>query len=263
MKNIVVNYDVMNKKVDKNIIILSDLHDYPGKKKCSLSEDVKKEKPELIIVAGDILQGVKYRDKKTLEELKYFLSSLSESCPVVLDRGNHDLIGFDEEAKKGYLSLEDARKGMVFPLFDSTVDFGDVTVTGLCPCRAAFAPSGQESGYALLRFAEDFKNHGQHIIDKSKFNIIVFHNPKLFAQAVCFELQRGLSITPEQRIRLYEICNILLQYDMGAGGHLHNGYLLSDMIEKNPEKHLDYGYWEMPARKNIEGKIPFNSCFLS
>ena len=45
MKNIVINYKIFRDKInDKNILLLADLHDYPGKRKSSLIDDINNKK---------------------------------------------------------------------------------------------------------------------------------------------------------------------------------------------------------------------------
>ena len=258
MENFCINYKLLNDKTNKKIVLLSDLHDYPGKRKSTLAEEVKEERPDFILIAGDNLQGPKYRSRESIEQFKYFLSDLSEDCPVVLDIGNHDLVGWDNESEKGYRSLEDARKGRVFPLINDSVVAGDVRVVGFTPSRKAYAPSGQESGNALLTFMSDWEKDGKAPSeDDRRFNILLCHNPKIVAQAMCVHEQRKLEIPKDQKERLERIARQIRNFDMTASGHLHNGYRKTKTIEENPSKYLDRGYWEMPVEKDINGHISF------
>ena len=178
MKNLVVNYDILS-SIDKRILILADFHNYSSDKAESLAKTIQQEEADLIILAGDIIQGPKYRDKKSLENLRNFLSQISENAPVVLEKGNHDLVGYNEESRRGYLSLEEARPGMVFPLDNSAVTIDDMRVIGVCPSRPAFAPSLQESGAALRYFRRDWQEARlSREIDPNLFNILVCHNKK-------------------------------------------------------------------------------------
>lgn len=256
MKNLVVNYDLLNEKIDKKIILLADYHDFSKEKSMLLADDVLKEEADLIILAGDIMQGPKYRSKKDLADLRELLSKLSEGCPVVLEKGNHDLVGYDEESRKGYLSLSSARRGMVYPLDNDAVTIDGVRVIGVCPTRKAFAPSIQESGRALLQFKDDWTSSSiEREIDPDLYNLLICHNPKIFAQARIVEEQKKLQITSEQRDELRRLSKTLGKIDLVTSGHLHNGYIPLEKTLQDPEKYMDIGIWEMPMEKNIRDRI--------
>ena len=250
MKNLTVNYDILG-KTDKKILVLADFHSLSLEKALSLAKAIQEEDSDLIILAGDIMQGPRYRDKKSLESLKRFLSQISENSPVVLEKGNHDLVGYDEESRKGYLSLEEARPGMVMPLDNSAVTVDGMRIVGVCPGRPAFAPSLQESGAALTYFAKDWLGSelGKET-DPDLFNILICHNPKIFAQALSIAEHSRLSIPSEILEDLKQVSHELSKFDLCAAGHLHNGYLPLEIFLKNPDKYMDLGIWEMPMEKN-------------
>ena len=61
MKNLVVNYNLFSNKIDnKNILLLSDLHDCSIIKSIQLIEDIKKEETDLIVISGDTMRSIKY-----------------------------------------------------------------------------------------------------------------------------------------------------------------------------------------------------------
>ena len=257
MRNLVVNYDVIG-RIDKKILVLADFHNLSTKDAINLANSIQNEESDLIILAGDIIQGPKYRDKRALENLKRFLAQISEGTPVVLEKGNHDLVGYDQESRKGYLSLENARKGMVFPLDNSAVTIDGMRIIGVCPTRPAFAPSLQESGGALLHFSKDFKEAElEKEIDPNLYNILICHNPKIFAQAISVDGQRHLQLTSEEAQELRELSEVLRKIDLVAAGHLHSGYIPLTSTIKNPDKYLDLGIWEMPMEKDIHEKTTF------
>ncbi len=255
MKNFKVNYMLINDKTTKKFVIVSDLHNYFGDKKGRLAESIKEEEADLIIVAGDNLQGSKYRKERPVDNFEYFLSDISEESPVVITKGNHDLVGYTRKSRREYKALEEARPGMVFPLENEVLPFDDMRVVDFTPSREAFAPSGQESGLALRTFLEDWYTKGKVPPKDGKFNILLCHNPKIAAQARSIAEQNELAITPEEKNNLAAISDILGRYDMIASGHLHNGYLRAKKVEKNPKKYLDQGYWEMPVVKKANGHI--------
>ena len=256
-KTAVIRYKVVTDKANRKIVIISDFHDYPGGRKTDLAERVKELKPDLILVAGDLIQGTKYRNPVTLNQIKHFLAELSEDCPVVICRGNHDLIKYDENADKAYRSLESARPGRVFPLENEMVSDKDIRVVEFTPGRKSFAPSGQESGFALRDFVESWEKSGIKFQADDKFSILLTHNPKIVAQALSTHEQRRLGFRGEMLGRLREMSNTFNQFDMAACGHIHSGYRRADTVSADPDKYMDKGYWEMPAEVDINGKMTF------
>lgn len=257
MKNLVVNYKLFNDKVNKRIVTLADLHDYPGSRRTTLIKDIADLDPELILFAGDILNGSKYNlCDKSYENLKRFLSELSEISPVLLGLGNHDLFNASGDFEYAYRDLDTARKGRVYPLFNDSVVIGDTRITEFHTRHSAFAPASQESGHALIQFIEDAKK--DLFIPKENdplYNILICHNPKIVRQARSIAYQQELRLTGEERFELEKISKIIKLFDMIDSGHLHNGYRDVDKTISNPSKYLDYGYWEMPREKNIEGNV--------
>lgn len=256
-KTAVIKYKVVTDKANRKIVVISDFHDYPGGRKTDLAQRVKDLKPDLILLAGDLIQGTKYRNPATLKQIRDFLAELSEDCPVVICRGNHDLIKYDEAADIAYRSLEDARPGMVFPLENEKVSCDDIRVVEFTPGRKSFAPSGQDSGFALRDFVESWEKSGIKFEEDDKFSILLTHNPKIVAQALSTYEQKKLGFTGEMLARLKELSNTFNQFDMFACGHLHSGYRKADTISANPDKYIDRGYWEMPLEVDINGKTTF------
>ena len=257
MKSIVVNYRVLNDKIgNKNILLLADLHDYPGKRKTSLIEDINNEEADAIVIAGDIKQAKKYIiGSDSQKHLKYFLSGISEDKPVFLAKGNHDLFGANEETEKGYKDLENARPGMVFPLDNESYEFDGIRLTEFHPEHEAFAPSCQESGRALLKFNKDFIASGLVIPNDKLYNILICHNPKIFAQARSVTEQVKLDFTQYELAQLIELSESLMSVDVCFSAHLHNGYIPVSKTIENPEKYMDKGYWEMPIEYDKNGNV--------
>lgn len=258
MKNIIVNYKIFNNKIShKNILVLSDLHNYPLKRENDLTDDIKKSNSDLILISGDILQAKKYT-KGTIAQkrLKEFLSNISEASPVVLGLGNHDLYGSSKETMRGYKDLESSRPGMVYPLSNESIRLDDVCITDFHPRHSAFLPSNQESGRGVLKFADDYKESGISVSKNSNlFNILLCHNPKLFVQARSVVDQLNFEIDEEEADKLMDLSKKMGNYDLVVSGHMHNGYIPLSMTTKNPSKYMDEGYMKMPIEKTIDGDI--------
>lgn len=258
MKSININYKVFNDKVDgKKIMVLTDLHDYPGRNNNAFIQDINSIESDLIIIAGDILAGPKYDGLSlSLSELEYFLNAISEGPTVVLGLGNHDLYRMTDKGMIGYASLEKARPGKVFPLNNESIVSNDTRVIEFHPRHSAFSPAVQESGRGLIEFCEDFEKYGiVPDLNSKEFNILICHNPKIFAQARSIGEQSKLKLTSEERAHLYELSQNMKRYDLGVGGHLHNGYLDIDRVLEDPSRYMDKGYWEMPKEKDSSGRV--------
>ena len=78
------------KKLDseKKIILLADLHNKSyGEHNSRLLDAIRKEKPDLILIAGDMLVG---KDTASYQEALDFVTRLPAICPVYYGPGNHE-----------------------------------------------------------------------------------------------------------------------------------------------------------------------------
>ena len=258
MKNLIVNYRVFSNKIcDKKIVLISDLHDYKTNNIKTLIEDIKKENADYIVIAGDIFNTAQYlKDSARLKDFNYFLSSISESSPVFLGLGNHDIFCEDEDTQHIYKELKNIRVGKIFPLSNETMEYDNIRFVEFHPRHSAFSPSIQDSGRALLEFNKDFDNSGIVIPEKDAFyNIMISHNPKIFDQARSVHKFLKIDITQEEFDNLMELSKKLSAVDLCLSGHLHNGYIPLSKTIKNPSKYIDEGYLEMPLEKDIHGLI--------
>lgn len=258
MKNIIVNYKVYNDKIsDKNIVLLSDLHNYNFKNSKDFIDKIKIINPDLIAIAGDICRPKNIvKGSNSQREIKDFLKQISETSPVVLGLGNHDLFESTTESEDGYKDLENANPGKVFPLSNESIEFDDIRVSEFHPDHDAFSPSIQENGSALIKFEEQFSNCNLDCdINDKKYNIMLCHNPKIFSQARCVGEQLYLQVSSEQTQRLIDLSKKVKQYNLVLSGHLHNGYIPLSKTIKNPERYMDEGYWEMGVERDIDNNI--------
>ena len=89
----VTHYTVTSRKLSglqraRKIIFLSDLHNYCyGKENEPLYLAITREKPDLILVGGDMLLR---KDESSYDHTVKFLSSLPAICPVYHANGNHE-----------------------------------------------------------------------------------------------------------------------------------------------------------------------------
>lgn len=89
----VTHYDIASDKLnglkhERKIIFLSDLHNNRyGKNNEKLFSAVKEQKPDLILIGGDMLVGKSNVSSNVAES---FVSRLTEICPVYYANGNHE-----------------------------------------------------------------------------------------------------------------------------------------------------------------------------
>ena len=89
----VTHYDIKSDKLNKlnnerKIVFLSDLHNNRyGKNNEKLLDAVKEQKPDFIVIGGDMLVGKADVSSKVAED---FVSKLMEICPVYYANGNHE-----------------------------------------------------------------------------------------------------------------------------------------------------------------------------
>ena len=89
----ITHYNIFSDKLnelqhERKIVFLSDLHNNRyGKDNEKLLTAVKKQKPDFIVIGGDMLVGKTNVSSKVAEA---FVSRLTEICPVYYANGNHE-----------------------------------------------------------------------------------------------------------------------------------------------------------------------------
>lgn len=89
-KFITTTYKTVSDKINKplTLVMLSDLHNKVfGDKNQSLLEKIKEEKPDMILIAGDLVLGKKGASLKIPQE---FLAEAVKLAPVFYAPGNHE-----------------------------------------------------------------------------------------------------------------------------------------------------------------------------
>lgn len=88
----ITHYDIESPKLKnvkkRKLILLSDLHNCSyGKENEKLLKAIKEEKPDIILVAGDMLVG---KEQVSTETASRFVIKLSEICDTYYANGNHE-----------------------------------------------------------------------------------------------------------------------------------------------------------------------------
>lgn len=161
----------------KKIILLADLHNKEyGEKNRELLDAIRKEKPDLILIAGDMLVG---KDKIFYKEALEFVTELPTICPVYYGLGNHEQRLMEETSKYGREIYREYKARLIqsgIHLLENEsaecmLDRLNVEVHGLALPMSTY---------------EKFKKHvvtPEDVIeclgeaDKNRFQILLAHNP--------------------------------------------------------------------------------------
>ena len=244
-----VEYDIYdNKNVldnDKSVVIIADLHGFSDKIDDSkdLANEIKSQNPNHILIAGDIIKGVCWDNADALKKLRYFISNISEECPVFIQVGNHDKMNMSKERIDNFKSIDSIRPGKTYMLLNDMVDYDDFRIASYCP--SDYVESNmtiQKSGIAHNEFVKEFEENGVKLEEcNDKLVEFICHNPHLIAQGYSESGLRDLS-----------------NVDLFASGHLHNGYF-NFIKNRDVDKWLDNGFTQLPICLDKNRKIDFSS----
>ena len=166
---------------EKKIILLADLHNKSyGEHNRELLDAIQREKPDLILIAGDMLVG---KDVASYGEALDFVTRLPEICPVYYGPGNHEqrLKEYPEKYEKSVyrkFKNELSRSGVHYlenQKADMRLDRLDIRVDGL---------------ELPMHTYEKFKKHSVDEADirrclgradKDKYQILLAHNPVYYS----------------------------------------------------------------------------------
>lgn len=177
----VTHYQITSKKLDnwkteKRIVLLCDLHNKVyGEDNEVLLDAIRKQNPDLILIAGDMLIGKFWSSPQPAID---FVKQLPEICPVYYGNGNHEqrMKEDPEEYFDAYAKYkkELSRSGVVF-----LENIKDIIVLD----DVLLAISGLE---IPMYYYEKFADHVPKLTvvekllgeaDQSKYQIVISHNP--------------------------------------------------------------------------------------
>lgn len=198
--------------INKRICLLADIHYSPNynlKVFSLLLQNITENKPDFICIPGDIADDADILKTEKKEYLTDFIQHLSNICPVILVKGNHDETSY-LNGKHAYLSCEEYYNSVdkldnVYYLNNKTVAFDDITFTGL----------SSSYGYYYNKCHEDKEKFIEEIdtlvpIDNTKYNILLSHSP--------VNTITDLTIKKSSNIKNFELV---------LSGHMHNGLVFS------------------------------------
>lgn len=178
---VVVRHTFSSHKIKKSVrmVMLSDLHNYKyGKDNAQLLTAIEKEKPDMIVIAGDMITAKK---KEKFDSTLALLRKLKERYPVYYAYGNH-------EQK---ISIYPERYGDMGERFEK-----GLSETGIEPLRnghcalqdANITIYGLEIGHeyfrrsAIKQMPEEYLEERLGKAGKSAFCVLLAHNPDYFPE---------------------------------------------------------------------------------
>lgn len=173
----VERYEIKSDKVktSKKLVFLSDLHDNQfGEENRELVEAIKSEKPELILIGGDMMNAQKNRPVD-LKNTKSLIMQLKQIAPLIYGNGNHEMrMQWYPDEMKGFREEFEAVKSEVIYLSDSSAELDDLQIYGLDIDEKFY-----DLGFHPYITSEYITDHLGEIRD-GKFNILLSHNPLYF-----------------------------------------------------------------------------------
>lgn len=165
---------------EKKVILLADLHNKAyGDQNKELLEAIRREKPDLILIAGDMLVG---KESFSCHEALNLITRLPDICPVYYSLGNHEQRLKEHPQKYEQSAYNSYKKA----LQSSGVRFLENKTEEFMLDRLCVRISGLElpmNTYKKFRrhkvAAEDISGCIQQS-DQRKYNILLAHNPVFF-----------------------------------------------------------------------------------
>lgn len=177
-------YCIYSPKIQKEVkfLLLADLHGKSyGEENSDLIADLADEKPDGILVAGDMVLAEKNAFKKSIECSKGLFQALVKICPVYYGNGNHEtkikektaIFGdFGAKYEKG---LKEAGVKVLSNESEKVFIQGNCfVISGLETDRSYFKKWGKLSMEAS--YLEDLLGKGE----SEDFHILLAHNPHYF-----------------------------------------------------------------------------------
>lgn len=158
-------------------VILADLHgkEY-GKGNEKLLKAIEEQNPTEILIAGDMLTA---RPEEEFGHVLRFLSKLAEKYPVYYGNGNHEYRMKIYPETYGTMG-EEFEKGLsnmgIFPLCNESTkpDDENIVIYGL-EIDKQYYKRGKK-----VRMEDSYITEKLGVLDESKYNILLAHNPEYF-----------------------------------------------------------------------------------
>lgn len=199
-------YNLVTKK-DITIIHIADIHyniNTKPNKLFKLVEEINKQKPDYIMITGDLIDEPKItKNKYHIKKLLQFLDSLSNITKVFISLGNHDV--FQEEDFKFFRKINEINN--IYVLNDECYRDEFIYISGITlPNNYYYNITYDESPDALIK----------HLSNNRK---LISNLPK--------ELPKVCLIHSPIKLTEKSVLNKLKEYDLILSGHTHSGMVPS------------------------------------
>lgn len=199
------------------LALISDIHYYPDYNQKifdRITNQLEKNKPDYLCIAGDILDTTEFLD---LDKLFNWLNKLSNICPIIAVLGNHDEKSgymWNWTHQKNELLLDGLKKIKNFHLLDNNIlSFDNISFYGF---NASFKYY-EKDDEKFESFEEEMKDKNPNF-NNNNYNITLFHSP--------LNIYKYIEKYPNHPLN---------NTDLILSGHMHNGcipYLFTKPFNK-------------------------------
>ena len=175
----ITEYSIINEKIptefnDFKIVQLSDFHSkgYGGTTD-KIIEEIKNINPDIVVMTGDMISW----DIKNIEELEKLIKALVSIFPVYYINGNHEQLAEILNTKKYEKFINEIRQLGVVTINDSFIQVSKgIESINLYEIDI---PLDEVKGMYIdeSKINENYIENTLGIIDSTKFNILLAHNP--------------------------------------------------------------------------------------
>lgn len=192
------NYTVTSSKITEpfRMVLISDLHDHQfDKNNEKLSEKIREQSPDLIIIDGDMINS----DSENADTAVEVVCALKEIAPVYYSYGNHEYAYMEAGHTDLQAELEDAGAVVLnYQSIDLEVKGNSIRLGGLYEYGFETGMQSEEENQRALSYLEEY-------VDTDRYLIMCAHRPDSFY--------------PWNTADDWEI-------DLVLSGHLHGGQVI-------------------------------------
>jgi len=181
----VSNYNIINNNIpvdldNYKIVQISDFHNTKSDTLTNdLIKEVKKQKPNIIVITGDIVDSRIY----DLQIVIDFIEKIKDVAPIYFVSGNHEISSGKYEEIKDKLTLE----GVI--ILDNAID--KVTINDECIYIVGLVDSSyypSELREITNQTDSDLKDLIKEVDDEDSFKILLSHRPEIFETYVANDI---------------------------------------------------------------------------
>lgn len=168
IKKYTVKTDVFNKESSIRILVIADLHNNVfGSGQQSLIQKVKRQNPDLILLAGDITD-----DKIKKDGTRLLLTEICKTAPVYYVEGNHE--GFDIDVETVYEQIRSYGATVLSDSYERIIINGnEIIIAGV---RDPYNPRYTDPHYIQGKVMEDI--FGSLDAADGVYKILLAHRPE-------------------------------------------------------------------------------------